>query len=73
MNYHPWIWIGLLVLLSLGLQWLDTGHTAGHAWDRIPFFFPAFSFLGCLLLIWVAKWLGKKLLQRPEDYYDRDP
>jgi hypothetical protein len=72
MNSRHWIWIGLLVLVSLGLQWLGTDHAAGHAWENIPFFFPLFSFFGCLLLIWVAKGLGKRLLQRPEDYYDRD-
>lgn len=33
-------------------------------------FYAAFGFFGCLLLIFLAKVVGKKLLMRKENYYD---
>jgi hypothetical protein len=63
---------GLAVLATLGIPFLDRDHAPAHAWETIPFFYAAFGFLGCLLLIGFAKALGKLLLERPDDYYDRD-
>lgn len=40
-------------------------------WYQVPGFFALLGFLGCLLLIVVAKTLGHELLHRREDYYDR--
>ena len=48
----------------------EPGHT--HWWDQVPGFYILFGFLGCVLLILFAKTLGKKILDRREDYYDAD-
>jgi hypothetical protein len=67
-----WIVLGLLTLATLGLQFLNRSQAPAHAWESIPLFYAAFGFLGCLLWIVIAKSLGKALLEKPEDYYDRD-
>ncbi len=61
----------LLALLSLFAE-LGFPVDAGHArwWNKIPGFFIFFGLLGCILLILVAKALGKFLLTRDENYYD---
>ncbi len=38
--------------------------------DFIPGFWAVFGFVACALIIVVSKWLGKKFLFRPEDYYE---
>ena len=38
--------------------------------DFIPGFWAVFGFVSCVLIIVVSKWLGKKFLFRPEDYYE---
>ena len=61
----------LITILSLSAELgipLDAEHS--HWWNRIPGFFIFFGFLGCLLLIFFAKSLGKYWLTRDEDYYD---
>ncbi|MCD6193034.1 MAG: hypothetical protein DRJ11_02595 [Candidatus Aminicenantes bacterium] len=40
-------------------------------WLKIPGFFIIFGFLGCLLLLIVAKVLGRAGLLQDEDYYER--
>lgn len=52
---------------------LKSSHDSGHAeywWSAVPAFFALFGFLGCLLLIAVAKGLGKLFVEKKEDYYD---
>lgn len=66
-----WILPGLLTLGTLALQYFGPEHPYPHAWDKIPLFYAAFGFVGCLVIIVIAKALGKALLQRPEYYYDR--
>jgi len=68
-----WIVIVLLLLAFLSLYAefsfsVDAGH--GHWWNKIPGFFIFFGLLGCILLILVAKALGKYWLIRDENYYD---
>jgi hypothetical protein len=72
MKLIHWILLGLLTLATLGLQFLDREHEPAHAWEAIPLFYGLFGFAGCLFLILIAKVLGKVLLEKPEDYYDRD-
>jgi hypothetical protein len=67
-----WIVLGLLTLATLGMQFLDRDQASAHAWESIPLFHAAFGFLGCLLWIVIAKKIGKALLEKPEDYYERD-
>jgi uncharacterized membrane protein AbrB (regulator of aidB expression) len=43
---------------------------AGHAWESLWSFYAFFGFTACVLLVLLAKQL-RKLLKRPENYYDR--
>ncbi len=38
--------------------------------DFIPGFWAVFGFTACTLIIVVSKWLGKRFLFRPENYYE---
>jgi hypothetical protein len=42
-------------------------------WHLVPGFDFVYGFLGCAVIVLASKWLGHALLQRPEDYYDREP
>jgi len=45
----------------------------GHAnvwWSHIYGFFPLFGLVGCLAIIYIAKFLGAHWLQRKENYYE---
>jgi hypothetical protein len=41
-----------------------------HAWESLWGFYAFFGFVACVSLVLLAKQL-RKLLKRPEDYYDR--
>jgi hypothetical protein len=40
-----------------------------HAWERLPEFYPLYGFVGIVVLVLIAK-LMRRVLMRPEDYYD---
>jgi len=40
-----------------------------HSWESLWGFYAFFGFVACVLLVLLAKQL-RKLLKRPEDYYD---
>ena len=42
-----------------------------HSWEELPAFYAIYGFIGCVLLVLVAKVL-RKLVMRKEDYYDVD-
>ena len=44
--------------------------TAHFIWERFPLFYAVFGFAGCIVLILMAKALGKLFIQREENYYD---
>ena len=49
-------------------------HNEGHdglAWSHIPGFFALFGFIAGVVIIVVARIVGRHWLQRKEDYYDR--
>jgi hypothetical protein len=62
------------LLLSLAAEFvLPIAHEGeDHWWYHVPFFWAIFGFAGCVILVVGAKWLGRKLLDRPEDYYAPD-
>jgi hypothetical protein len=66
-----WILLSILTIGSLILSYATPGPSHPHAWDGIPLFFAVFGFLGCLLIIFLSKAIGKFFLQKEEDYYDR--
>ena len=55
--------------ILLALDFFLHRHTS-FFWERLPGFYPLYGFVGCVVLVLVAKWL-RTLLMRPPDYYDR--
>ncbi|MBY5991209.1 hypothetical protein [Ferrimonas balearica] len=41
-----------------------------HAFERLWGFYPLYGFVGCVVLVLIAKWM-RSFLMRDEDYYDR--
>jgi len=66
--------IGLILLAILSLIGEFSIAAPVHQevwWERIPGFFALLGFFGCLFLLFFAKAMGKILLRKREDYYDR--
>lgn len=63
------LFYGICIVL-LALDFVLHRHVA-HAWDRLPGFYALFGFTACVTLVLIAKRL-RRLLRRPEDYYDVD-
>lgn len=61
------IFIGLCALL-LVLDFLLT-REIHHPLERVPAFYALFGFIGCVVLVVVAKWM-RVWLMRGETYYD---
>ncbi|GAB1258528.1 hypothetical protein [Aurantivibrio plasticivorans] len=40
-----------------------------HSWENIPAFYAIYGFVGCVILVLIAKEM-RKVLMRGEDYYD---
>lgn len=40
-----------------------------HEWENLPGFYPIYGFIGCVVLVLIAKEM-RKVLMRKEDYYD---
>ena len=57
---------GVLVLLDFVIH----RHIL-HSWENIPAFYAIYGFVGCVVLVLVAKWM-RTFLMRPEDYYDKE-
>lgn len=59
-------------MVSLLADLLFSDPTYGYYfWSRTVGWNLLFGFVGCLVLIFGAKALGKRVVQRPEDYYDK--
>ena len=44
-----------------------------HSWENLWGFYPVYGFVGCVILVVIAKWM-RTFLMRSEDYYDNpDP
>ncbi|MEC4725040.1 hypothetical protein HWQ46_05670 [Shewanella sp. D64] len=41
-----------------------------HSWENFPLFYPIYGFVGCVILVLIARWM-RTFLMRPEDYYDK--
>lgn len=40
-----------------------------HSWEQIPAFYAIYGFVGCVVLVLIAKEM-RKVLMRSEEYYD---
>lgn len=41
-----------------------------HDWENIPAFYAIYGFVGCVVLVIIAKAM-RKVLMKEEDYYDK--
>lgn len=65
--------LGVFFTLCAVLLLLDVVHHRHmiHAWEHLWGFYGIFGFMACVALVLIAKGL-RKVLMRPEDYYDAD-
>ena len=42
-----------------------------HGWENLWGFYPIYGFVGCVVLVLIAKWM-RTFLMRSENYYDED-
>lgn len=68
-NWH-WIALGILLIVSLILEFTYLADYASHWWNHVPAFYALWGGIGCLALIFIAKGLGKIFILSDEDYYD---
>lgn len=64
----------LLEVLSI-LHVFEAGHGDGwktYWFHHAPPYALAMGFVGCTVIVYVSKWLGKLWLQRPPDYYGEE-
>lgn len=70
-NYIWPILISLAVIIVVVGFFIPSGEGEhGFYGSNINGFFAALGFVGCIAIIYIAKWLGHYWLQRKEDYYD---
>lgn len=66
-----WHWITFLILTMITVLIQVLGdYKRPNVWDNIPLFYTFYGFIGCTLIIFISKWLGKLLIQKDEDFYD---
>ncbi len=58
----------LACALLLALDFVIHRHIA-YPPERLPEFYAIYGFVGCVVLVLVAKWM-RGFLMRPEDYYE---
>lgn len=42
-----------------------------HSWEKLWGFYPLYGFIGCVLLVVIAKWM-RTFLMRNENYYEQE-
>ncbi|MBN8430237.1 hypothetical protein JF535_05145 [Microbulbifer salipaludis] len=62
------VFYGICILL-FALDFVIHRHTEFRA-EGLPGFYPVYGFVGCVVLVFAAKWM-RTFLMRPEDYYDK--
>lgn len=63
MTKRTWLLLTAIFVGTVVAQILDDP-------TKFPAFYAVFGFVGCLLLLFLTKVVGKKLIMRKEDYYD---
>lgn len=71
-NNVKWILRVLYVIciILFALDFVIYRHTV-HSWENLWGFYAIYGFVGCVLLVLLAKWM-RSFLMRDEDYYDRE-
>ena len=60
----------LSIILSCLLGFVFPNENPHFFWQKLPVFEALFGFIGCIVVVFVAKFLGRFLLQKKEDYYN---
>ena len=60
---------GVIILLTLVLDTFFVYHKTYYWWHGFVGFDVIYGFVGCLILIKVAKGLGKLIISQREDFY----
>ena len=68
-NVRRLLWLLYLICALLLVADLFVHRHVDHAWESLWGFYALFGFVACMLLVLLAKQL-RKILKRPEDYYD---
>lgn len=68
-NILLYILYGCCIVL-FALDFIHHRHLV-HPWEGLIGFYAVYGFVGCVVLVLVAKWM-RTFLMRDEDYYDRD-
>ncbi len=68
-----WLVRGLMIacVVLFGLDLVIHRHLE-HPWEAVFGFYGLYGFVACVLLVLLAKEM-RKLIMRPEDYYERPP
>lgn len=69
-NVKRLLWIFGIVSGLLALADIVIHRHISHPMEGIPFFYPLYGFIACVILVLVAKEM-RKVLMRDEDYYTR--
>ena len=65
--------IKILFYITLGITIIAGFLVESHPyfkWEEIPGFYAVFGLISCILVIFVARALGRIFIQQEEDYYD---
>ena len=57
-------------IFTAAVSVFQTEHPHESWWNHIPGFFAGYGFLGCAAIVLISKWLGRRYLQKREDFYD---
>ncbi len=56
--------------ILFALDFVIHRHVA-HSWENLWGFYPIYGFVGCVVLVLIAKWM-RTFLMRSEDYYSSE-
>jgi hypothetical protein len=65
------IFVAAGLFLSIALAFLFPNKHPHFVWEQYPFFDTLFTIAGSIVIIALARVLGRFLLQKKEDYYDK--
>jgi len=71
MKTWHWVALGILTVISLILEFTLLSGYDSHWWNHIPGFYILLGFIGCVLIIFISKWMGYTFLYKDEQYYER--
>lgn len=65
-----WIPVVLMLAVTFYLEFAYLAAYDSHWWNQIPGFYALFGMVCCTAIVFVAKLIGKKIVNRDLHYYD---